>query len=249
MPRDVATAQAELEEARLALETLRERVRQGDQDVTPEQLATQRELLGFAQLRVEAAQRTETRIREEERAALGAAAKEAAEALITGPGAGEIADAMRTAVDSIAALTALVRTRNQQIAEVGSTLIHLDDDLKQAGIVTGPWGSKRYGLWGDRKHVIVPGVGTAPYVDVAALTVTAVVAGLGASQQAGEEQRRHAELANGIWDSEVRKTLEAHPWLADVLRATPEEYAAADRRGKAMLTEQGRRPLPEAVEG
>lgn len=249
MPRDLATAQAELAEAQDALETLQERVRDGDAEVTPEQLATQRELITFAELRVEAAQRTETRIREEERAALGAAAKEAAEALITGPGMDDIAAATRAVADALTNLAALAHGRNAQIVEVGTRLVQLDEDLKAAGVVTGPWGSKRYGVWGDRSRLIIDGVGHAPRLDVGALSVAAVVAGLGVTPEGRQAQTEHAEQFHGLPNQVVRRLLEAYPQIAEALRVSPEEYAAADTRGRYALSEQGRRPLAEAVEG
>ncbi|MEU3413748.1 hypothetical protein ABZ760_21175 [Streptomyces sp. NPDC006658] len=247
MPRDLATAQAELDEARATLATLQEQVREGDDTVTAQQLADQRELIAFAELRVEAAQRTETRIREDQRAALGAAAKQAAEHLISGAGMDEIADATRAAVDALAHLAALANKRNAQIAEIGARLLQLDNDLQAAGEVSGPWGSKRYGVWGDRTRVVVPGVGDVVPIEVGALTVTAVVAGLGATPEGRQAQTEHAQRFHGMRDQVVRSLLDRHTQLADVLRVSGEEFAAADARGRYELSEQGRRPAAEEV--
>ncbi|MEU0671594.1 hypothetical protein ABZ330_01640 [Streptomyces sp. NPDC006172] len=247
MPRDLATAQAELDEARAVLGTLQEQVRDGDTSVTPQQLADQRELISFAELRVEAAERTETRAREDHRAALGAAAKEAAEQLITGPGMDEVAAATRAAVDAIARLAQVAYDRNERIAEVGTQLARLDDDLIAAGETSERWGSRKYGVWGDRSRVIVPGTGRAPSLDVGALTTVAVIAGVGSDARGREAQTSHAGHFHGLRDQVVRNLLEAYPQLAAALAVSREEFAAADERGRYVLTEQGRRPAPEGV--
>ena len=248
MPRDLATAQAELAEAEAALEALKERVRDGDESIGPEQLSAQRELIGFANLRIEAAQRTETHIRES-LDPRGAAAKEAAEQLIAGAGMDDIAAATRAAVDALANLAALAYQRNARIAEVGAQLVQLDDDLAHAGLADGPTGSRRYGVYGDRKHIVVPGVGRVSALEVGALTMTAVVAGLGVSPEGREAQTQHAGRFHGLRDQVIRGLLEQYPQLSKALVVTPEEFAATDQRGRALLTEQGRRPAPEAVEG
>jgi hypothetical protein len=251
MPRDLATAQAELDDARAVLATLEEQVREGG-DVTPKQLAEQRELISFAELRVEAAKRTETRFRENERAALAASAKQAAEQLIAGAGLDDIAQATRTAADAIAQLSALAQARNGQIAEIGTTLSRLDDDLATATDAeenAGPFASRKYGVWGDRQRVVVDGVGRVPVLDVGALTMTAVVAGLGVSPEGLAAQKQHADRFHGLRDQVMRELLEQYPQLAEALAVTREEFAAADVRGRYTLTQQGRRPLPEAVEG
>ena len=251
MPRDLnlATAQTELAEARTALDTLTERVREGDQDVTPEQLATQRELISFAELRVEAAQRTEIRIREEERAALAAAAKQAAEQLIAGSGMDEIAAAERAAVDAIAHLAALAHARNARIAEIGTTIVNLEDAMEVAGHGKAPGNMRHYGVWGGRDRLVVLNVGRVSALDVGALTTAAVVAGLGVDPVGRDAQKRHMNAFHGLRDQVVHNLLEAYPQLAEVLRVSAEQFAAADTKGRYDLVAQGRRPLPEAVEG
>lgn len=249
MPRDLATAEQELHEARTALEALNDRVRDGDDDVTPEQLATQRELISFAELRVEAAQRTETRIREEERAALAASAKQAAQSLINGSGMDEIAAAERAAVDAIAHLAAIANARNARIAEVGTTLVGLDEALELAGAGSAPGNTRRYGVWGGRDHLVVENVGRVTALDVGVLTTAAVVAGLGVDPIGRDAQNRHMKAFHGLRDQVVRNLLEAYPQLAEVLRVSAEEFEAADERGRYELSEQGRRPAVEDTEG
>jgi hypothetical protein len=250
MPRDLPTAQAELAEAKAALEALQERVRDGDQDVTPEQLATQRELISFAELRVEAAQRTETRFREEEWAALGAATKKAAGQLIAGAGMDEVADAARAAADAIAHLAALAQARNGQIEEIGTTLARLDNDLAAATDAeqnSGPWASRRYGVWGDRSRVVVDGLGNASALDIGRLTMLAIVAGLGSTDEGLRAQTQHGNSFHGLRNMTIRELLKQYPQLTDAFAVTPEQFAAASTRGRYELSEQGRHPTPQGV--
>ncbi|MEU5324511.1 hypothetical protein AB0G67_48575 [Streptomyces sp. NPDC021056] len=115
--------------------------------MTPEQLATQRELIAFAELRVEAAQRTTARMREDERASLAATSKAVAEELLTGDSMSDIATAAKTAADAVASLAALVNARNAAITEIGSVLADIDNDLVANADAKGAWASKRYGVW------------------------------------------------------------------------------------------------------
>ncbi|MGA5371415.1 hypothetical protein ACPCSD_10090 [Streptomyces griseoincarnatus] len=216
MPRDLKTAQRELDDARAVLAALEEQVRDGG-DVTPKQLADQRELIAFAELRVEAAQRTETRLREEERAALADSARQAAVQLIDGPGMDAIAAATATAVDALTSLAALVYERNERIAEVGQTLTQLDQDMRANGAAEGPWGTRRYGVWGDHSRVAVPGTGAADRLDAGRLTTAVVVAGLGESPQGREAQTRHMHEFNGMRAQMIANLVEAHPQLAEAL--------------------------------
>ncbi|WP_405677289.1 hypothetical protein OG292_22440 [Streptomyces sp. NBC_01511] len=251
MPHDiVTTAQHEAAEARATLDSLTERVKAGDPNVTPSQLATQRELIAFAELRVEAAERKEAQYREDERAALGAAAKTAATELITGPGMDTIAEATKAAADAIAALAALAYERNDAIAEIGTTLARLDNDLATATDAPqneGPWASRKYGVWGNRNRVVVDSVGRAPALEVGKLTVLAVIAGLGSTDQGQRAQTQHREAFHGLRNLVVHGLLEQYPQFAEEFRATPEEFAAASVRGRYDLAEQGRRPVADVV--
>ncbi|MFI1726898.1 hypothetical protein [Streptomyces sp. NPDC020489] len=246
MPHDLATAQAELVEAKAALETLTERVANGDEDVTPAQLQAQKELISFAELRVEAAQRTAARMREDERVSLANAAKTAATGLINGTGMDDIADALGTAVTALSALAGLVEARNAELDEVAVSLADLDDDLKvsQAADV---WASRRYGIWGDRTRVNVDGVGKADRLDLGDLTVAVVLAALTGTANGREAITRHRQRVAGLPNLAVRKLVDDIPEFAAELRVSSQQFAAADARGKADISEQGRRPLPEAA--
>lgn len=224
MQRDT-TAAAELAEARALLDTMTERVRDGDLDVSPEQLATQRELIAFAELRVEAAQRKETRIRAEERTALAGAAREAAEQLLTGPSTDEIAAAAREAVTALARLAGLVYGRNERIAEIGSTLVQLDDDLKAAGETTGAWGTRKFGVWGNRDSVTVDGTGRAEAIPMGRLSVAVTVAGLGQGDAGRTAQEQHMKAFTGLRHTAVQHLLDTFPALRDAV--APERGATA----------------------
>ncbi|MCY0952095.1 hypothetical protein [Streptomyces sp. H27-S2] len=215
MQRD--TAAAELAEARALLDTMTERVREGDPDVTPEQLATQRELIAFAELRVEAAQRKETRVRAEERVTLAGAAREAAEQLLTGPGTDELTAATRDAVDALARLAGLVNERNERIAEIGSTLVQLDTDLKAAGETTGAWGTRKFGVWGNRDGVTVDGIGRAEALPMGRLSVAVTVAGLGEDNPGRAAQEQHMKSFNGLRHTTVQHLIDTFPALRDAV--------------------------------
>lgn len=207
----------ELDEARATLAALTERVRDGDENVTPEQLAAQRELIAFAELRFEAAQRKETRVRAEERAALAGAARDAAEQLLTGPGMDDIATATRAAVDALAHLARLVEDRNGRIAEIGTTLVQLDGDLQAAGEVAGPWGTRKFGVWGDREGVAVDGVGRAVVLPMGRLSVAVTVAGLGDSPAGRLAQDQHMKGFTGLRHATVQHLVDTFPALHDAV--------------------------------
>lgn len=63
-PAEAAQAEQEAEEAARLVDALEERVRQGDPDITPEQIEQQRDLAGFAKLRAEATARRVERARQ-----------------------------------------------------------------------------------------------------------------------------------------------------------------------------------------
>jgi hypothetical protein len=65
--RIVATAEDEAREAAALAQALEERVKDGDEDISPAELENARQLGGFARLRTEAAQRKAERAREAER--------------------------------------------------------------------------------------------------------------------------------------------------------------------------------------
>ncbi|MFI9063239.1 hypothetical protein ACIGQE_15355 [Streptomyces sp. NPDC053429] len=213
----MTTARQELNEARATLAALTERVREGDDNVTPEQLAAQRELIAFAELRVEAAQRKETRVRAEERGALAGAAREAAEQLVTGPGMDDVVAATRAAVDALAHLAGLVRERNARIEEIGTTLVQLDEDLKAAGEATGPWGTRRFGVWGDREAVVADGVGRAAVLPMGRLSVAVTVAGLGDSPTGRLAQDQHMKAFTGLRHATVQHLVDTFPALRDAV--------------------------------
>ncbi|MEU8535463.1 hypothetical protein [Streptomyces parvulus] len=236
----MATAQAELDDARATLATLEEQVRDGD-DVTPQQLSAQRELISFAELRVEAAQRTEARMREDERAELAGTAKTAATDLLTGDSADALAAAAKTAADALATLAGLAFEWNAKVEEIGTTLAGIDADLT-IQFDAEPWGSKRYGIWGARDRVSVPGVGMATQMDVGALTVTVLLAGLTGTPESRAALDQHGHRFTGLRNLTARGFLEAFPAVAEALRATPQELAAADQRSRVDILEQGRGP-------
>ncbi|MEU5324510.1 hypothetical protein AB0G67_48570 [Streptomyces sp. NPDC021056] len=76
-----------------------------------------------------------------------------------------------------------------------------------------------------------------------------VLAGLGSDAAGLRAQNELVGSVHGLRNTVIRGLLEKYPQLAEEFRVSREEFAAADTRARYELTEQGRRPLPEAVEG
>jgi len=107
----VATARQEAADAESLVAALEERVRTGDDDVTPEQIASARELGRFAKLRIEAANRKAEQARAEQLAkyqaeALAKIRAEAAEGHNAAPEVIAAYDAFETALKTLCEVTA-----------------------------------------------------------------------------------------------------------------------------------------------
>ncbi|MFE0727061.1 hypothetical protein ACFW2X_02200 [Streptomyces antibioticus] len=110
-PPEVAQAEAEAHEADELLAALEERVRDGDDKVTPQQLAEQRELSGFAKLRAEAQDKRRAELVDQ------------AAALADGAGnPAPVAAAYDKATAAIAELVAAVGQHDQAVTEAGRLL-------------------------------------------------------------------------------------------------------------------------------
>lgn len=111
---DVAAAEQEAAEAEQLAAALEERVREGDDTVTPEQVTSQRELGRFARLRVEAARRKAARAAEAAR--LERCKTLAADINAYAEGSGQkFADLLHTAEDAVRAFLTAVDERNDHI--------------------------------------------------------------------------------------------------------------------------------------
>lgn len=126
-PPEVAQAEAEAREADALLAALEERVRDGDTEVTPQQLAEQRELGRFARLRAEAARRKADRAAAKAAEQRRAALIEQAVTLAVGKGdRAPVAAAYDRARAALTELIAAVEVHDQAVTEA-------DHLLRQAG--------------------------------------------------------------------------------------------------------------------
>lgn len=252
MPRDTAItlAQQEAADAQQLLDALTERVRNGDTDVTPQELIAQRGLADFANLRLTAAQRRHTRALADERDALGEATRKAAQQFLDEQGDGTITDATMRAVAAVADLTRVISAHNARVAGLGTVIADLDHELVTAGVAEGAWASRdKYGVWGDRTRVVVHGQGAVFALSAGHMTAAAVAVGLGSDPEGYAEQARHREAFGGLLNQHVQNVAEVVPGLADALRLTPEQWAAAGTRERHEASEQGRRPVAEPTTG
>ncbi|WP_067071592.1 hypothetical protein [Carbonactinospora thermoautotrophica] len=119
---EVNAAEAEAAEAAALVEALEERVRDGDESVTPEQIEQAKSLCGFAKLRVEAARRKAERARQ--KAAEAARRKAAAEVRerLSRYTDEALAERYRDARDALRKLAAACHERNAAIGDCGMRL-------------------------------------------------------------------------------------------------------------------------------
>ncbi|MGI5182232.1 hypothetical protein ACQEVZ_38660 [Dactylosporangium sp. CA-152071] len=123
---DVAKAEREAAEAAQLVDALEERVRDGDQDVTPAHIAAQRDLAHFAQLRAEATRRNADRAKAAAHAQ--ALADLRAQILADVNGGGQGLAAVAQALDSVdRAITKFLTTARQHNAWHAQTRDRLRD--------------------------------------------------------------------------------------------------------------------------
>lgn len=144
----VAAAETEVAEAERLVATLEERVREGDEDVTPEEIATAREMGRFARLRAEAAARKARKTKEAARLAACEDLRHEIEQYATGTGT-ELAGLLQAAQDAVTAFVHAVDSRNVQVQT-------WNDRIRALGIpehispVSPPAGHGRLGHRGSR---------------------------------------------------------------------------------------------------
>ncbi|MER6252906.1 hypothetical protein ABT224_16250 [Streptomyces sp. NPDC001584] len=124
------TARTEAEQARDLVADLAERVREGDEDVTGEQILAQRQLAELAGLRVEAAERKLAAAVGADRDARAKAIGAAARKLISTDDTQPVIDAVRDAVAALEHLLAVTATRTARIHEVAEQAVRINDELK-----------------------------------------------------------------------------------------------------------------------
>ena len=238
------TARSEAAEAHATVEALTERVREGDEHVTPEELAGQRSLADLAALRVEAAERKLTAAIDADRDARARATAAAVRELVDADDTQPLVDALRDAAAAVARLADLANARAARIRAVASDAVGINAELKDAG-ATGPWPSDAYGFRGQTVPASVTACGKggrrADAVPAGRLAAVALVLGLGNDRQMEADAR---ETLTAPTDRVIARVAGEVPGLADALTASPEEWQAASEDGRYRLAMQGRQPQP-----
>ncbi|MER6484105.1 hypothetical protein ABT264_11255 [Streptomyces virginiae] len=240
------TARTEAAEAHDTVEALAERVRDGDDRVTPEELAGQRSLAELAGLRVEAAERKLATAIEADRHARCTQAAQAARDLLRADDTAPVVEAVTAIRAGLAQLVEAVNARNARIEAVGGNLDALNAELAQAAGTLGMRGSwplfDQYQVRGDRNHIAArdPKAGgrsatALSAIDLACAAVATVLYSDPNTMRYGDRLRIPSSL--------VRQLGEDVPGLADAWRATPEEWAALHTTGHTRGSEQGRSPF------
>ncbi|MGW2580635.1 hypothetical protein ACWCYZ_04725 [Streptomyces virginiae] len=242
------TATSEAEQARSLVAALTERVREGDEDVTGEQLAAQRQLAEFAELRVTGAERKLTNAIDADRHARCTEAVETARRLLDADDTRPVVDAVTAIRTAVVQLVDVVSARNADIEAAGSRLELLNDELGREAGTLGERGSwplfDQFQARGDRSHILVrdPKAGgrsatALSTIDLATAALMTVLCGDPNTMHFGERLRLPHDT--------VRALGEVVPGLADAWRTTPEEWAALHTTGQTRASQQGRDPRRE----
>ncbi|MFK0225894.1 hypothetical protein ACIQUL_09010 [Streptomyces sp. NPDC090303] len=138
------TAQREAAEARALVDTLAERVRDGAEDITGEDIATQRQLAEFADLRVTAAERKLTAAVAADRDTRAQAAAARVRALVADDSTEALCDAARAVVAAVHVLVEAADERAAAIRDVAAEGSRINDELDRGD--DDPWPSRQYGF-------------------------------------------------------------------------------------------------------
>ncbi|MGW0774553.1 hypothetical protein ACWD01_13080 [Streptomyces sp. NPDC002835] len=238
----IATAQRELADAQQVLAALQERVREGDTDITPDQLAAQRELIGFAELRVEAAHRKHAAETTADRERRAQAAAQAGRDLLAADDTQPIIDAVRAAADALRHLVKVAADRNAAIGDAAQDLVAINAELKNATADDHSWPIDQFGVRAmtSPASVIVLGEGSTRAVYPGRLAAAALHLALTGDKP---EQEHARKFMSGLPNQVIARIGEDIPGLADALRLTPEEWEAATPEQRRELTAQERRPV------
>ncbi|MFJ9217876.1 hypothetical protein ACIRJL_17190 [Streptomyces sp. NPDC102383] len=240
MPLDLTTAQQELDEARALLATLQEQVRDGDDTVTAQQLADQKELIALAELRVTAAERAEKQAAADDLAARATAVGQQVRDLVSEDSTASLVSAVQAVMTAVDTLVSAASARQAAIVEVATAAETMNAEL--GGSRDDPWPSAAYGFRGSASNypagVTALGQGRAFATPVGELLGVALSAALVGRR---EDRRRAAEMMAGI-QTTVQGKAAGVPGLSSALRLTSQQWAALGTVARYESTEQGRRP-------
>jgi hypothetical protein len=233
------TARTEAEQAAELIEALAERVRGGDDDVTAEQIASQRQLAELAELRVTGAERKLAAAEATDRDARAKAIATAARKLISTDDTQPVIDAVRDAVAALEHLLAVAATRTARIHEVAEQAVRINEELKsvataaveaegKAELAEGrgipiwyaaddPWPTTAYGFRAQTfpAHVAVIGEGTAGAVRPGRMAAAVLALALDGNRSLAAETR---EVFNAPFEHVIGRLQADVPGLAEALR-------------------------------
>ncbi|MFD6887147.1 hypothetical protein [Streptomyces sp. NPDC059957] len=239
----LATARTEAQQARTLVAALAERVREGDEKVTGEQILAQRQLAELAGLRVEAAERKLVAAENTDRDARAKAIAAAARKLISTDDMQPLHDAAKAAVEALKHLVDVTSTRTARIHEVAEQAVQINDEMKsvaraavaaagQAELAQGrgvpirttaedAWPSGAYGFRGQAypAHVTVLGEGTAAAVRPGRMAAAVLALALNGDRSLAAEAR---EVFNAPFEHVIERLQADVPGLADALRQSAE---------------------------
>ncbi|MFF4347845.1 hypothetical protein [Streptomyces sp. NPDC001530] len=176
----LAAAEAEKTEAEELAAALADKVRAGDDTVTPKDLTAARELADFADLRITAARRKMAAAEDADRHARAEQVAAEVGALVEQEDSAELAAKMRAAVDALADLYAATAARRERILGMTERVKRIGAELELAGVAPAHEVGKRYGVAADHDTVWryqpqpVACVGITPALAVAAAIGLAV---------------------------------------------------------------------------
>ncbi|KOU48988.1 hypothetical protein ADK55_19160 [Streptomyces sp. WM4235] len=238
------TARTEAAQAHETIEALAERVRAGDEHVTAEQIAGQRQLAELAELRVEAAERKLAAAvaadRDARANAIGAAVRELVNEDDTQP----LIEAVQAAVAALEHLVRLDAARTARIHAVARDVVAINEELKQVDPAAGSWPSDAYDFRGQTFPASVTALreGRTAAVPPGRLAAVALALALTSDRQMEADAR---ETLKATTDAVVVRVTGEVPGLAAALRVSPEEWQAASVETRYRLRQQGRNPIEQ----
>lgn len=235
------TARREATEAASLIDTLAERVREGDSEVTAEQMAGQKQLAELAELRVTAAERKLVQAQRADLDARARAVGDRARALVAEDSTEDIVDAAAAVLEAATRLLTLSGERDAAIREVANDAVQINEQLGRSD--NNPWPSRDYGFMGQSYP---PGVSAVGHGRAESIHAGAVLGAILAAALAGqsEAQRRAAEILRVPAES-TRRVLDNVPGLAAALRYDRAAWEKLPQQVRGEAARQGRQPLPD----
>lgn len=216
------TARTEAEQAAELIEALAERVRGGDDDdVTAEQIASQRQLAELAGLRVTGAERKLAAAEATDRDARAKATAAAARKLLAQDDMQPLHDAVKAAVEAMEHLVTTTTARTERIHALAAQAVGLNEELKTVDPAAGPWPSSAYGFRAQTfpAHVAVIGEGTATAVRPGRMAAAVLALALAGNRSMVAEVR---EVFNAPQEHVIERLQADVPGLVEALRQSTE---------------------------